>query len=67
MEGSNDRSGFEKTSFTGFDQLHISYFSRQEIENGLKQHGFTIVAFETSEYLEPDGSITIDLFYTARK
>jgi cyclopropane fatty-acyl-phospholipid synthase-like methyltransferase len=67
MEGSSDRSGFEKTSFTGSDQLHISYFGREEIERGLKQHGFTFVAFETGEYLEPDGSTTIDLFYTARK
>lgn len=66
MEGPRSRSGFEKTSFTGDDEMYINYYERDEIESLLKSNGFTIEGFFTKNYLEADTSVTIDLFYLAR-
>jgi cyclopropane fatty-acyl-phospholipid synthase-like methyltransferase len=67
MEGPRERSGFEKTSFTGDKEMYISYYKRTEIEVWLKEHKFDIEAFYAKDYHEPDGSVTIDLLYIARK
>jgi hypothetical protein len=45
MEGPQERPGFEKTSFTGEDELYISYYQRSEIEQLLEEHGFQIKEF----------------------
>jgi cyclopropane fatty-acyl-phospholipid synthase-like methyltransferase len=67
MEGERSRSGFEKTSFTGDSEMHISYYPRTFLEHLFAMHGFTIERMETSEYPEQDGTTTIDLMYTAKK
>jgi cyclopropane fatty-acyl-phospholipid synthase-like methyltransferase len=67
MEGARERSGFEKTSFTGENELYINYYERGEIEQLLKEHQFMIQAFYTKDYLETDGTITADLIYIATK
>jgi predicted TPR repeat methyltransferase len=67
MEGPPERSGYEKTSFSGEDELFITYYKRGNIEEMLEGHGFSILNFSTNEYREMDGSVTIDLFFTARK
>ena len=66
MEGPKSRSGFEKTSFMGEDEIYINYYERGEIELLLKANGFTIEGFFSKNYLEVDTSVTIDLFYLAR-
>jgi SAM-dependent methyltransferase len=67
MEGPKERSGWEKTSFTGDDEMYINYYERTEIENWLTEHHFTVNEFFTKDYPEEDGSITTDLIYIASK
>jgi cyclopropane fatty-acyl-phospholipid synthase-like methyltransferase len=67
MEGERERSGLEKTSFTGDDKLFINYYPRREIETLLKNYGFQIQKFSTIDYPETDGSFTTDLIYLAEK
>jgi cyclopropane fatty-acyl-phospholipid synthase-like methyltransferase len=67
MEGPPERSGFEKTSFTGDDELYITYYERGAIEARLAENGFLTEAFFTKAYPETDGSVTTDLIYIARK
>jgi SAM-dependent methyltransferase len=65
MEGPCERSGFERTSFTGESELYINYYTRDEIEFLIKEHGFIIRQFYTQDYPEADGSTTTDLIYIA--
>jgi hypothetical protein len=67
MEGPPERSGFEKTSFTGDDELYITYYERGAIEARLSENGFLTEMFFTKAYPETDGSVTTDLIYIARK
>ena len=67
MEGPVERSGWEKTSFTGDSEMYINYYERTEIEELLKAHHFSIEQFYTKDYPEEDGSTTIDLIYVGRK
>ena len=67
MEGEADRSGFEKTSFTGDSDLYIYYHQRSVLEKKFSENGFVIVHFYTKDYPESDGSFTTDLIYIAKK
>lgn len=67
MEGPRERSGFEKTCFTGDDELYISYFPKSETELLLKKHDFEITRSYNKDYPEMDGSVTTDLIYIAEK
>jgi hypothetical protein len=66
MEGPRDRSGLEKTSFTGASKIYINYYPREQIESLIKEHGFTIKRLYLNVYLEPDGSSTTDLIFLAQ-
>jgi SAM-dependent methyltransferase len=65
MEGPRERSGFERTSFTGESEMYINYYPRNDIESLMKVHHFVIKRFYTQDYLETDGSTTTDLIYIA--
>ena len=65
MEGPRERSGFERTSFTGESEMYINYYPRKQIESLLKAHDFVIKNFYTKDYPETDGSTTTDLIYLA--
>lgn len=67
MEGPRERSGLEKTSFTGNDELYISYYPASEIALLLKEDGFEIKRFYSQDYPEADGSVTRDIIYIAGK
>lgn len=67
MEGESDRSGFEKTSFTGDSDLYIYYHQRNVLEEKLVENGFVIEHFYTKDYPESDGSFTTDLIYIGQK
>jgi SAM-dependent methyltransferase len=67
MEGARERSGFEKTSFTGEEELYISYYPAPEIELLLKENGFEIKRPYSQDYPEADGSVTKDIIYIAGK
>jgi trans-aconitate methyltransferase len=67
MEGTAERSGFEKTSFTGSDEMYINYYERAYIEHKLEEQHFNIESFYAKDYPETDGSVTTDLIYIATK
>jgi cyclopropane fatty-acyl-phospholipid synthase-like methyltransferase len=67
MEGEIDKSGFEKTSFTGDSQIYIYYHQRDNLKSLLSKNGFVIEKFYTKDYPESDGSFTTDLIYIGRK
>ncbi|MGF1636851.1 MAG: hypothetical protein ACFCUU_07240 [Cyclobacteriaceae bacterium] len=67
MEGKNERSGFEKTSFTGDNEIYITFQPRENLEYLLAKNGFETDKFYTKDYPESNGSITTDLIYIARK
>ncbi len=67
MEGEPNKSGFEKTSFTGNSEIYIYYHQRNNLEAKLSVNGFTIEKFYTKDYPESDGTVTTDLIYIARK
>lgn len=67
VEGEKERSGFEKTSFTGDDQIFIYYHQRDNVESLLSRERFRIEKFYSKDYPESDGSTSTDLIYIARK
>jgi len=67
MEGKQEQSGFEKTSFTGDSEIYIYYHQRDNLEKLLLENGFEVIKFYTKEYPETDGSFTTDLIYIGRK
>ena len=67
MEGPEERSGWEQTSFTGNDELYINYYQKQDIEKKVQDQHFEIVASFNKEYFETDGSITTDIIIIGNK
>jgi len=66
MEGSPEKSGFEKTSFTGASEMYIQYYTRHEIESLITRQDFTITQRFLIDYPESDGSFTTELVYIAK-
>ena len=67
MEGGPNKSGFEKTSFTGDSELYIYYHERTNLETLFVENGFEVEKFYTKDYPESDGTVTTDLIYIAKK
>lgn len=65
MDG--DRSGFEKTSFTGSDLLLTYYHPENAVRKLLSKHGFVITDEFVLDYKESDGSVTKDIVYISRR
>ncbi len=64
MEGST--SGFESTSFSK-EQIFFNYYDVDYILELLKKYGIEPQEISREEYLEQDGSITMDIFIFASK
>ena len=64
MEGK--QPGFETTSFSS-QPLYFNYFQKAAIEELLKEHGIDCFHSIRQDYLEPDGSITADIFIFGKK
>jgi SAM-dependent methyltransferase len=67
MEGDATKAGFESTSFTGDSKVYFNYHLQQDLEESLVNHGFSIECNIQQDYIESNGSITIDLIMIARK
>lgn len=67
MEGIRERSGFEKSSFTGKDEIYVNYYNRIEIGTWLNENKFEIDSFYTKDYPEMDGSLTTEIVFIAKK
>ena len=66
VEGEKERSGFEKTSFTGNDAIYIYYHQRENVESLIAREKFEIEKFYTKQYQESDGTFSTDLIYIVR-
>jgi ubiquinone/menaquinone biosynthesis C-methylase UbiE len=67
MEGDENRAGFEKTSFSGDSEIYFNYHIQSDLESAFIRNGFQVVRLDRQDYLEPDGSVTIDLIFIAEK
>lgn len=66
MEGDASEAGFEPTSFTGTSEVYFNYHTRQDLVNTLTENGFAIQYERKQDYLEPDGTVLVDLIFIAR-
>jgi len=64
MEGK--QAGFEETSFSK-NPIYYNYFDGNEIEQFLIANGIAIFRTVRQDYVEPDGSITTDIFIFGKK
>lgn len=67
MEGDEAKAGFEATNFSGNSKVYFNYHLLQDLKTALLNNGFSIVYDVRQEYIEPDGSLTIDLIMIAKK
>lgn len=65
MEGTREKSGLERTTFTGDSEMYINYYPRHIVESLMEKYGFRIKKIYTKEYHELDCSITTELIYIA--
>ncbi|HEU4470920.1 MAG TPA: class I SAM-dependent methyltransferase [Flavisolibacter sp.] len=65
MEGPRERSGFERTSFTGTSEMYLNYYPRTDIEALMQKQGFVIQQIHAKDYPETDGTVTTELIYLA--
>jgi len=67
MEDDYEKSGYETTSFTGEDKVHIYYHQEVFLSEQLIKSGFKIVEIQRKKFQEPDGSFLTDMIFIARK
>lgn len=67
MEDESERNGFEKTSFSGADMVYFNYHQERHLANALQNNEFELLHTYRKDYVEMDGSITIDMVMIARK
>lgn len=67
MEGEEEHSGFEKTSFSGDDEIYIYYHRRDKVERLMAREGFKIEQFYTKISPDPDGTTSTNLVYVAKR
>ncbi len=67
MEGDENRAGFEKTSFSGDSEVYFNYHRQADLQQAFETAGFTVLRLDRQDYLEPDGSVTVDLIFVAEK
>lgn len=65
MEGS--KKGFEKTSFTGNDELFIYYHPQKAVLELLNQSSLSVIKTFEVDYHEMDGTITKEIIYIGKK
>jgi hypothetical protein len=61
-----EKSGFETTSFSK-EEMFFNYYSDEFIIDILSRHNINVLEITKEEYVEPDGSITVDTFIYAKK
>ena len=67
MEGDYSNSGYEKTSFSGENEVFIYYHQEDYIKERLIGSGFDIIRLERKDYPEPDGNFLTDMIFIAKK
>jgi trans-aconitate methyltransferase len=67
MEGNEERSGFETTSFSGNSEIYFNYHMQCDLEAAFTKSGFEIRQIKLQDYIEPDGSATTDMIFIGIK
>ncbi len=67
MEGDEDQSGFEHTSFSGEDQVYINYHQEAFLRECLAENGFEILHLIKQACHEPNGRVYNDMIFMARR
>jgi ubiquinone/menaquinone biosynthesis C-methylase UbiE len=67
MEGDESMAGYEPTNFSGEQKIYFNYHQQQDLENALTACGFVIDRITRQDYHEPDGRITTDMIFIAKK
>ena len=67
MEDSDNKSGFETTSFSGNNRVYIYYHQADFLLDCFHQSGFDVLDVQRKKYPESDGSFLIDLIIIAKK
>jgi 2-polyprenyl-3-methyl-5-hydroxy-6-metoxy-1,4-benzoquinol methylase len=67
MEGDYEKSGFERTSFSGKKLVYIYYHQESFLREKLAGAGFELIWLESKQYPETDGSFLTDLILLAKR
>ena len=67
MEGDEDQSGFEHTSFSGEDQVYINYHQEAFLRECLAENGFEVLHFSKQACHEPNDRVYNDMIFMARR
>jgi len=67
MEGDDDQSGFESTSFSDGALVYIHYHQEPFIRECLTRNGFEVLHFIKQACHEPDGRVYNDMIIMVRK
>lgn len=67
MEGTEERAGFEPTSFSGNSEIYFNYHLQYDLEDAFAKGGFEIRQAKFQDYIEPDGYVTMDMIFIAIK
>ncbi len=67
MEGDYGKSGFEKTSFSGEDEIFIYYHCEEFLRKEFRVNGFELIEFCRKLYPEADGSFLTDMILIVKK
>jgi len=66
MEGDDDQSGFENTSFSDDDQVYIHYHQEHYVRECLSQNGFEVLHLIKQTFTEPNGRVYNDMIFLAQ-
>ena len=67
MEDDYNKSGYEKTSFSGTDMVYIYYHQPDFLASKLERNGFDIIDLQRKNYPEADGTFLTDMIFIAQK
>lgn len=67
MEDNYEKSGYEKTSFAGEEELFIHYHEADYLKQSLSDNGFSIINLGRKDYREADGSFSVDMLFICKK
>lgn len=67
MEDNYDKSGYEKTSFAGEEELFIHYHEADYLKQFLSNNELSIINLDRKDYPETNGSFSVDMLFICRK
>jgi ubiquinone/menaquinone biosynthesis C-methylase UbiE len=65
MQG--ETSGFETMSFANGEEAFVNQHSKHSIEQSFINSGYTLIGYQEQDYLEHNGTITIDMIFNFKR